>query len=158
MTYYLLISTDGNCWTQDKQPVSLDNIATMLPFSTYDDATMAKDMYYAHKPVPRTVANLERVAVLEAEIDEYKAINKRLVERIDGLLAHQSMLKNYAYGIAEMCNHVLSKLSVQTILQATHRERNEQLRDIVRNMSYLLNQPIDYWRDNPSQDTTEIPF
>lgn len=157
MTHYLLISTDGSCWTQSIQPLTLDDIETMLPFSTPDDATMAKDMYYAHKPVPRTVATIERVTALEAEISEYKAINKRLVEAIDKLHEKNTQERACITKLRQILRRVMSLLAVQNTLQNTHSERNKQNGEIVRDIHFWVELPINQFSDSVIE-SDDIPF
>lgn len=159
MPYYLVVSKDHNCWTQESKPVITENIETLLPFSTCDDATMAKDLFYAYKPVQRD--NTEKYAALEADIETQAKVIQQLTERNDALRVYSKSLMRCYLQLARVAKTIMAQLSVQTILQKTHRERNEELRDIVRDIDDIVSKPIDAWLREVQENSDvfdDIPF
>jgi hypothetical protein len=101
---------------------------------------------------------MDERAALKSEIDEYKAINKSLVQRIDGLLGYQDVMQNLTNALVALSSRIMSQLAISTIIQMTHRERNEQIRSIVREIKYVLDKPVDQWLTASPRDMDDIPF
>jgi hypothetical protein len=97
-------------------------------------------------------------AVLEAEIDEYKATIKRLVESIDKLHEQRENMRNCADGLRRVLIRVMTQLSLQNVLQNTHRERNRQNGEIVRDVHYWINKPTDEFSSDTANEMDDIPF
>lgn len=100
----------------------------------------------------------EKYSVLETEIEEYKSLNKSLVQKIDGLLAYQDVMQNFHKALVQVSRRIMSQLAISTVIQMTHRERNEQIRSIVCEIKYVLDKPADQWFTPPTQDMDDIPF
>ena len=154
MGNFLVIDKDNKMSILTAYPHMEDEIRAVWAFDTHYDARQALSLVLDESPKQEPSA---RVAVLEAEIDEYKAINKRLVDRIDGLLAHQQVSMDYANALTTMLRRIMNTLAVGTIEQSTHRERNEVSRNIVNNIISILKTPIDVWA-NRQIDMDDIPF
>jgi len=151
---YVVIDHEGNPRIQEIRPYMSEMVTCAVSFESRESAEQAMLLYRASRPSENT----EKYAALEAEIEEYKAINKRLVERIDGLLGLQAALINLNRACADLLRRIMSQLAIWTIIQKTHRERNEQSRSIIKEVWRVLDKPLSDYSSPPVQDMDGIPF
>ena len=130
---------------------------TIFPVESLGTALHIKEMYNAYKPKNGVaVDHSSKVEVLEVEIDEYKAINASLVARIDELLERDDIKQNTVRRYRAMLHKVMNWLALDTVLERTHRQRNEAHRQEVNAINYLLS--LEPEKLSPSEDTEHIPF
>jgi len=159
MTFYLVIFGTSDSIITENKPHTFKDVVMSQSYEYRRDACFAQNAFYKGRAMAEAMAaNSEKYAALEAEIDEYKANNKRLAECIDGLLGHQSVLINLNRACTGLLRRIMSQLAIGTIVQKTHRERNEQSRSIIRSVQYVLDKPVNEWSSPSIQEGDDIPF
>lgn len=88
--------------------------------------------------------------------EQAEIIRKKNVE-ISQFHGYIDVLENANKAAFGMLRRVMSALSLQTVLQSTHRERNEALRAIVRHIHYLTTKTVNDFNEPPI-DMDDIPF
>lgn len=155
---YVILFTNGDVTISQLAPLADDaTVSRVLPVENFTDALAIQSVVWKAFSLGDKLTMDERAA-LKSEIDEYKAINKSLVQRIDGLLGYQDVMQNLTNALVALSSRIMSQLAISTIIQMTHRERNEQIRSIVREIKYVLDKPVDQWLTASPRDMDDIPF
>lgn len=154
---YVILNTNGDVSISQVEPYVWDkNVSRVLPVENFTDAEAIQSVVWQAFAMGDNLSSDER-AKLVAEIDEYKAINKRLVETIDRLHETRSAANNCANGLRKILRGIMVKLSLQNVLQNTHSERNRENGSIIRDIHYWINKPVDEFSDD-TKAMDDIPF
>jgi len=143
--------------TTDEKVANSFVYETIIPVESIATAMHIKELYNAYKPKNGVaVDHSSKVEVLEVEIDEYKAINASLIARIDELLERDRIKQNAILRYRSMLHKIMNWLALDTVLERTHRQRNETHRESVNAINYLLSLALE--KLSPSEDMDDIPF
>jgi len=93
----------------------------------------------------------------QEKVEQQAEIIRHKNQEIERFRAYSTMLENANKAAFGMLRRVMNSLSLQTVLQNTHKERNEALRSIVQQIHYLTTKPVDEFQE-PSKDMDDIPF
>lgn len=127
----------------------------MMTFGEPDVNRVDKAIYYDVLDTRnRAYDELAKAKITVAE--QAEIIRKKNME-ISQFRGYTLMLENANKAALSALRGVMSALSLQTVLQSTHRERNEALRAIVRHIHSLTTKTVDEFNE-PPQDMDDIPF
>lgn len=151
MSYVLTIYRDGESLISEVEytPSDKGDILAQVGFDELKQAGNVK------------IALMASNKSLRDDIETQAKVIQQLTERNDALHIYSKSLMRCYIQLARVAKSVMSQLSIQTILQKTHRERNEELRDIVRDIDYIVSKPVDEWLKEVQSNSDElgaIPF
>lgn len=162
MSQYLTVNKQGICTIHAEQPEDYRDYVVVSRFDTAADCERAKFFYDMNN---RGNEFSSFAAASDAEIEDLSNAIEVAHERIDKLTERKNYWsEQYSHQVTRttqlvtVLTKVCHTLAVSTCVQATHRERNEMCRELVRTMMQAIQQPSYGIDSTIPQDMDDIPF
>jgi hypothetical protein len=157
--YYLIVFENGMSIVTAEPPATFVNSHVRMTQSHDEEysAELAFNAYRLGREIGVSYAN-EGAPILKTEIDECKGAIAALNARIEGLHEYQAKLQARCNAIAQALTRMVSKLALQTVIERTHRERNKENAELIRDAHYWLEKPFGEYAPAEPGNNDDIPF